>query len=119
MAPLHPNDASRKGICYWVPGDLEHPSIPDEGTRVYHLKVAGEQRALAPHIPPVRKPFISVADMNDKGHDVFFPSKGQAMAVHQASGKVTRIQRTGGRFEIDAEVVPPTQCPPEGRGVDL
>ena len=41
------------------------------------------------------------------------------MAVHQASGKVTRIQRTGGKFEIDAEVVPPTQCPPEGRGVDL
>ena len=52
MAPLQPNDASRRGVCYGAPGDLEHPSIPDEGTRVYHLKVAGEQRTLAPHIDP-------------------------------------------------------------------
>ena len=54
MAPLQPNDASRKGVCYWAPGDLEHPSIPDEGTRVFHLNVAGEQRVLSPHNAPVR-----------------------------------------------------------------
>ena len=119
FAELVPNDASREGVCYWAPGDLEYPSIPDEGTRTFKLLIDDEHRTIAPHIAPIRKPLISVADMNDKGHDVFFPSKGQAMAVHQASGKVTRIQRTGGRFEIDAEVVPPTQCPPEGRGVDL
>ena len=59
-----------------------------------------------------------MADMNDKGHDVFFPSVGSAMAMHQASGAMTRIQRTGGRFELDAEVVP-TPCPPAGRGADL
>ena len=107
------------GVCYWAPGDLEHPSIPDEGTRVYHLKVVGEQRTLAPHIAPVRKPLISVADMNDKGHDVIFSRGGQAVAVHRESGAVTCITHVGGRFEIEAEVVPAPSYPPVRRGLDL
>ena len=62
---------------------------------------------------------VYVDDTKDKGRDVFLPSNGQAMAMPQASGEMTHIQRTGGRFEFDAEALPRTQCPPEGRGVDL
>ena len=117
-AELVPNDASRNGICYWAPGDLEYPSIPDEGTRTFKLLIDDEPRTISPHIAPIRKPLISVADMNDKGHDVFFPSVGSAMAMHRASGAMTRIQRTGGRFELDADIIF-TPCPPAGRGADL
>ena len=88
-----PNDASRDGVCYWAPGDLEYPSIPDEGTRTFKLLIDDEPCTISAHIAPIRKPLISVADMNDKGHDVFFPSKGQAVAVHQASGEGSRLKQ--------------------------
>ena len=119
MAPLQPNDASRKGACYWAPDDLEYPSIPDEGKRGCQLKAGGEPRTLAPHIAPVRKPPASAADMNDNGHDLFFPSDGQAVAVHKESGAVTLVNRIGNRFEIEAEVVLAPSRPPVRRGLDL
>ena len=58
-------------------------------------------------------------DMNDQSHTAVFHNDGRAVALPQASGEMTHIQRTGGRFEFDAEALPPTQCPPAGRGVDL
>ena len=76
-------------------------------------------RTIASHIAPNAKPLVYVDDTNDKGRYIFFPSNGQAMELPQARGEMTRIQRTGGRFEFDAEALPPTQCPPAGRGVDL
>ena len=81
-------------------------------SRVFPLKVPSP-------IAPNGKPLVYVDDTYDKGCDIFFPSNGQAMELPQASGEMTRIQRTGGGFEFDAEALPPTQCPPAGRGVDL
>ena len=109
----------KRGVCYWGPGDLTHPSIPDEGRSEYHLLIDGEPRKITPHIAPIRKPLVSVSDMNDKGHDVFFPHNGQAMAIHSSTGTITKFHRVGGRFEIEAEVVPAPNCPPGRRGESL
>ena len=119
FAEFVPHDAARDGVCCWAPGDLAFPSTPSEGTKTFKVLTNDVPRAIVSHIAPNGKPLIYVDDTDDKGCDTFFPSNGQAMDLPQASGEMARVRRTGGRFEFDAEALPPTQCPPAGRGVDL
>ena len=74
---------------------------------------------LAPHTMPIRKPRTAVEDAKDQNHDVVFPHDGQAAALPQVSGEMTRVHHTGERCEFDAGVLSSAQFPPEGRGVDL
>ena len=60
------------------------------------------------HVCDVRKPLLSVADMNDMGIDVYFfadKSKG-AMAVRPGEAHGIKINRVNNVFEIDATVLP-------------
>ena len=60
------------------------------------------------HVCNVRKPLLSVADMNDMGLDVHFfadREKG-AMAVRPGESAGIRINRVNNVFEIDATVLP-------------
>ena len=119
FAEFVPNEAARDGVCGWVPGVLVFLSGPSEGTKTFKLLIDDVPRIIALCIAPKEEPLIYVYDADDKGRDTFFPSDGRAAGLPQASGEMTCIQRTGGRFEFDAEALPRTQCPPEGRGVDL
>ena len=63
---------------------------------------------LSVHVCDVRKPLLSVADMNDKGLDVHFfadPNKG-SMAIDPKNKTGIKIQRRNNVFEIDAAVLP-------------
>ena len=110
-AATRPSEASARGVKYWGPSDTTEPTIPDEGERTYTIKVpGGGARTIKANIAPIRKPLLAVADLNDKGHDVFFMAgrrgqPGRAYAEHVESGEVTPFIRRGGRFELDAVVL--------------
>ena len=60
------------------------------------------------HFCDVRKPLLSVAEMNDRGLDVHFyadESKG-AFCEHPSSGARVSIERVNNVFEIAASVSP-------------
>ena len=59
------------------------------------------------HVADVRKPLLSVAEMNDAGHDVVFPAdpSKEAYAYHSATGRTTRLIRNNNVFELDVEVI--------------
>ena len=59
------------------------------------------------HIVPVRKPLFALCDLEDRGHDVFFVD-GRRWARHRESGEVLEIHSRGGRYEIDATVILPS-----------
>ena len=71
------------------------------------------------HTSPVRESSTAGEDLESQNYDVVFPHDGQAAALLQVSGEMTRVHRTGERCEHDAEVLSSAQFPPEGRGVDL
>ena len=57
-------------------------------------------------VTSVRKPLMSVLDMNDVGQVVHFLASGEIYAVHREMGMVTKFMRIEGIFQIDAEVPP-------------
>ena len=78
----------------------------NQGERKVQLIVDKELAGVRVQVAGVRKPLLSVADMNDAGHDVFFLANGEAYSVHRETGRVTNFARRKGVFEIDAEVPP-------------
>ena len=66
----------------------------------------GSRRGARMQVTDVRKPLMSVADMNDAGQDVHFLASGQSYAVHRETGVVTKFVRKKNIFEIEAEVPP-------------
>ena len=60
------------------------------------------------HVCDVRKPLLSVADMNDMGLDVHFYADRQkgAMALSAGQDSGIRINRVNNVFEIEATVLP-------------
>ena len=108
-----PTPESLKGQRYWGPGDVDEPTIPDQGRREYQLNVPGcGRRALNVRCAPVRRALLAVADLNDLGHDVFFlaprdeETEGNYFAEQYKTGEITRFVRRGKRFEMDAEIIP-------------
>ena len=63
---------------------------------------------LSVHVCDVRKPLLSVADVNDKGLDVhFFADRNKgAMVVDPQNKTGIKIQRRNNVYEIDAAVLP-------------
>ena len=105
--PTEPSASSRVGVCYWGLGDIDAPTLPDMGTRTYDVEVAGQRRQMKVNVAPIRRPLLSVADLNDKGHDVFFMASGDAWARHVRTGEITQFERVGGRLEFEAKVLIP------------
>ena len=111
-----PNEHSIARVKYWRPGDVDQPSIPDEGSRTYQIRLGNDEvRTIKVHVGPVRKPLLAVCDLCDHGHDVYFAHTGHAWAEHSVTGAVTPFVRVGGRYEIEATVVLP-ETPFKGQG---
>ena len=79
--------------------------ILNEGERTVQLDVCGSKRGARMQVARVRKPLLSVAEMNDAGHDVYFLCGDDgAHSRHRKTGLTTRFIRRNGVFEIDARV---------------
>ena len=97
---------NKSGVKYATAGkDNKH--LTNEGERTMMLMMGdGSARGAKMQVTDVRKPLMSVADMNDAGQDVHFLAAGQSYAVHRETGLVTTFTRTKNIFEINAEVPP-------------
>jgi len=110
VVPTEETDESKRGVCYWTPGDKEAPSILDERKRRYSINVPGcGSRSMSVHCASSRRALLAAADLHDRDHDVFFLTtcdggSGRALVEHIHLGEVTKFQRRGKRFEMDAEV---------------
>eukprot|EP00973_Karenia_brevis_P038419 5298386-Karenia_brevis.AAC.1 len=47
---------------------------------------------------------MAMCDLKDNGHDIYFVN-GRRWAQHRASGEVSDIHRSGGRYELDGELL--------------
>ena len=102
--PTKQTEASMAGISYAsaASGDGR---ILNEGERTVQLDVCGSKRGARMQVARVRKPLLSVAEMNDAGHDVYFLCGDDgAYSRHRKTGLTTRFIRRNGVFEIDARV---------------
>jgi len=106
--PTEQTPESRAGVEYAGAG-TDSKGIVNRGLRRYRLlSEGGRQLDMKANVCDVRKPLLSVADMNDQGMDVYFfadRSKG-AMAIKQGTNEGIKIKRVNNVFEIDAEVLP-------------
>ena len=106
--PTRATPESRAGFEY-VPAGKGSKGITDLGERVYDLTSdSGQRMNMKVHVCDVRKPLLSVAEMNDRGLDVHFyadKSKG-AFCEHPSSGARASIERVNNAFEIAASVSP-------------
>ena len=102
--PTKQTHASMAGVSYSSAASGTS-RILNEGERIVQLNVCGSKRGARMQVARVRKPLLSVAEMNDAGHDVYFLS-GQdgAYSRHRKTGLVTKFFRRNGVFEIDARV---------------
>ncbi len=106
--PTRQTAASRSGTSY-ASAQAGSSAIVNRGERTLELHVGSEARAFKAQVCDVRKPLLSVSEMNDAGHDVHFltataTSAGRAFAVHNVSGQITPFVRSKGVFEIEAQV---------------
>jgi len=101
-------DSPQKGIKYYGPGDVNGPTLENLGQRKYQLMMGTVKRVAKMNIVKVRKPLIALCDIIDHGHDVYFVD-GVAWARHRATGEIINFTRRGGKFEIEAEVLLPSQ----------
>ncbi|CAK0909302.1 unnamed protein product, partial [Prorocentrum cordatum] len=106
--PTRDTPESRAGFEY-VPAGKGSKGIVDLGERTCSLTDDDGQRMdMKVHVCDVRKPLLSMAEMNDRGLDVHFyadRSKG-AFCEHSHSGSRVKIERVNDVFEIVAYVDP-------------
>ena len=74
------------------------------GIRNYSIEADGHTFTHTPNICQIRKPLLAVSGLNDKGWDVHFMSKEGARMGHRQTSTFINFKRTGGRFELFAEV---------------
>ena len=106
--PIRATPESRAGFEY-VPAGKGSKGIVDLGERTYDLiDASGQNMSMKVHVCDVRKPLLSVAEMNDVGLDVHFFADGRkgAYAIHPHTGKRVGIERVNNVFEIEASVSP-------------
>ena len=110
LHPEYPTEEtadSRAGFTY-LPAGAGSAGLQDRGRRIYHLRnQEGQNLEMKVHVADVRKPLLSVAEMNDVGLDVHFYADGRgAYAQSTRTGEVMRLQRVDNVFEFEAEVLP-------------
>ena len=80
--PTKPTAESLAGVGY-APAGAQSTLIRDEGQRNFVMVDRNGQRTqINPRIAGVRKPLVSVADLNDRGFDVVFPATSRRTAAY-------------------------------------
>ena len=101
-------DTEETGREYFPAADGS-AGIKDQGKRTYRMRSCTEGKELAVNVrvARVRKPLLSVADMNDVGLDVHFLGGGRgAYAENPTTGERLLLERRDNVFELVAEVLP-------------
>jgi len=84
--------------------------VPDLGTRKVQVRLSdGSQRIVNPRIADTHRALMAVSEMNDMGHDVFFPRTDRDMkayAYHEATGTKMELERRNGIYELAVDVMP-------------
>ena len=84
--------------------------LPDLGARKVQVKLRdGSLRYVNPRVADTHRALMAVSEMNDMGHDVFFPRSDRgikAYAYHESSGTKLELERVNGVFELPVELVP-------------
>ena len=87
--------------------------LPDLGARKVQVKLrGGSLRYVNPRVADTHRALMAVSEMNDMGHDVFFPRSDRgikAYAYHESSGTKLELERVNGVFELPVEIVPYSQ----------
>ena len=87
--------ASGKLLPYLGAGKVE-VKLKVGSLRCVNLRVADTHRAL-----------MAVSEMNDMGHDLFFPRSDRGMKAHAYhEGSDTKLERVNGVFELPVELLP-------------
>ena len=94
-------DSPSKGAQYLPAG--KGTSVTDLGQRTLNCRINGKRRKMRMHVCDVRKPLLSVGEMVDAGHDIYFGKQG-SYALHRETGERTAIMRRNGVFVVDLEV---------------
>ena len=81
--PTYPNPNSERGAIYAAAGDLDKPTLKDQGSRHIMMRFKDYQgqpveRGAEVHIVDVSKPLMSLAHMNSMGHDFHAMADGTA-----------------------------------------
>ena len=84
--------------------------LPDFGARKVQVKLQDRSfRCVSPRVADTHRALMAVSEMNDMGHDVFFPRSdrgNKAYACHAGSGTKLELERANGVFELPVEPVP-------------
>ena len=84
--------------------------LPDLGARKVQVKLKdGSLGYMNPRVADTHRALMVVSQMNDMGHDVFFPRSDRGIkgcAYHEGSGTKLELERVSGVFELPVELVP-------------
>ena len=87
--------------------------LPDLGARKVQVKLRdGSLRYVNPRVADTHRALMAVSEMNDMGHDVFFPRSDRsikAYAYHESCGTKLELEEVNGVFELPVEIVPYSQ----------
>ena len=93
--------------------------LPDLGARKVQVKLRDRSlRYVNPRVAYMHRALMAVSEMNDMGHDVFFPRSDRgikAYAFHESSGTKLELERVYGVFELPVEIVPYSQSTSKNR----
>ena len=107
--PTIPTAESLAGVGY-APAGAQSTLIRDEGKRHFALVDRnGQKTQITPRVAGVRKPLVSVADLNDRGFDVVFPATPRstaAYAKHTSGDTTLTFDRRNQVFEYVVSVQP-------------
>ena len=78
--------------------------LTDLGARKVQVKLRdGSLRCVNPRVANTHRALMAVSEMNDMGHDVFFPRSDRgirAYAYHEGSGTKLELERVNGVFDL-------------------
>ena len=84
--------------------------LPDLGARKVQVKLRdGSRRIVNPRVADTHRALMAVSEMNDQGHDIFFPRTDRnikAYAYHEKTNTKMEFDRVNGVFELPVEIVP-------------
>ena len=84
--------------------------LPDFGARKVQVKLKdGSFRCVNQRAADTHRALVAVSEMNDMGHDVFFPGSDTGIkeyAYHEGSDTKLELARVNGVFELPVKLVP-------------
>ena len=109
-----PSPGSKQGKVYRCAGGTE---IPNLGQKKFTLKTAeGQSRVSCWQVCPVRRPLLSVAQMNKVGNAVVLDDENPHIK-HKRTGEITKLRKQGNVFVLDFWALAPTAKACQNGGV--